>query len=470
MTFWRTLEDWWKRNTENWIKIALLLILVLAAFLRFYRLDAQSLWADEGNSVSLSGRSLDLITAGAAHDIHPPLYYYLLHFWMRVFGNSEFSVRALSALLGTTLVYLTYLLGRRLSRPPSIPPQPWGGGYFPIKEDSDTMQKEVVIIDAVRSPVGRHNGVLSSVRPDDLLAKVLKALMERTGVDPALVEDVYSGCGNQAGEDNRDVARMSLLLAGFPMEVSGITVNRNCSSALDAVNLAAKSIIVGEADIFIGAGVECMSRAPWSMPKPERPQPVGHPKIWDTTIGWRYNNPKLDALYPIISLGETAENIADEMGISREEQDAFALESHRRAVEAIKAGKFKDEIVPIEVPQRKGPPKIVDTDEHPRYKIVDGEYVLATSMELLARLRPVFRKGGTVTAGNSSGINDGAAALLLMSADKASELGAEADGTLGRLGRGGRGPWRDGLWGRCRPPRNSSNGWALLWTTSASSN
>jgi len=285
------------------------------------------------------------------------------------------------------------------------------------------MQKEVVIIDAVRSPVGKHSGALSSVRPDDLLAEVLKALMERIGVDPALVEDVYAGCGNQAGEDNRDVARMSLLLAGFPKEVSGITVNRNCSSALDAVNLAAKSIIAGEGDVFIGAGVECMSRAPWSMPKPERPQPVGHPKIWDTTIGWRYNNPKLDALYPIISLGETAENIADEMGITREEQDAFALESHRRAVEAIKAGKFKDEIVPIEVPQRKGPPKIVDTDEHPRYKIVDGEYVLATSMELLARLRPVFRKGGTVTAGNSSGINDGAAALLLMSADKARELG-----------------------------------------------
>ncbi len=285
------------------------------------------------------------------------------------------------------------------------------------------MQSEVVIIDAVRSPVGKHNGGLSSVRPDDLLAEVFKALMERTGVDPALVEDVYSGCGNQAGEDNRDVARMSLLLAGFPMEVSGITVNRNCSSALDAVNLAAKSIIAGEGDVFIGAGVECMSRAPWSMPKPERPQPVGHPKIWDTTVGWRYNNPRMDALYPIISLGETAENIADDLGITREEQDAFALESHRRAVEAIKAGKFKDEIVPIEVPQRKGPPKIVDTDEHPRYKIVDGEYVLATSMELLARLRPAFRKGGTVTAGNSSGINDGAAALLLMRADKASELG-----------------------------------------------
>ena len=285
------------------------------------------------------------------------------------------------------------------------------------------MHKEVVIIDAVRSPIGRHNGGLSSVRPDDLLAEVLIALMERTGVDPALVEDVYAGCGNQAGEDNRDVARMSALLAGFPIEVSGVTVNRNCASGLEAVNLAAKSIIAGEADVFIGAGVECMSRAPWSMPKPERPQPVGHPKIWDTTVGWRYNNPKLDAMYPIISLGETAENIAEEMRITREEQDALALESHRRAVEAIKAGRFKDEIVPIEVPQRKGPPRIVDTDEHPRYRIVDGEYVLDTSMEQLARLRPAFRKGGTVTAGNSSGINDGAAALLLMSADKASELG-----------------------------------------------
>jgi acetyl-CoA acetyltransferase family protein len=283
--------------------------------------------------------------------------------------------------------------------------------------------REVVIVDAVRSPIGKHAGALSSVRPDDLLAEVLKALMERTGVDPALVEDVYAGCGNQAGEDNRDVARMSALLAGFPVEVSGVTVNRNCSSGLEAVNLAAKSILVGEADIFIGAGVESMSRAPWSMPKPERPQPVGHPQIWDTTVGWRYNNPKLDAMYPIISLGETAENIAEEMGITREEQDAFALESHRRAVAAINAGKFKDEIVPIEVPQRKGPPKIVDTDEHPRYKIVDGQYVLNTSMEALSRLPPVFRKGGTVTAGNSSGINDGAAALLLMTPEKAKELG-----------------------------------------------
>jgi acetyl-CoA acetyltransferase family protein len=283
--------------------------------------------------------------------------------------------------------------------------------------------KEAVIVDAVRSPIGRHNGGLSSVRPDDLLADVLMALMERSGVEAASVEDVYAGCGNQAGEDNRDVARMAALLAGFPVEVSGITVNRNCSSGLEAVNLAAKSIIVGEGDVFVGAGVESMSRAPWSLPKPERPQPVGHPQIWDTTVGWRYHNPRMEALYPIISLGETAENIAEEMAITREDQDAFALESHRRAVAAINAGWFKDEIVPIEVAQRKGPPRIVDTDEHPRYNVVAGECVLDTSLEQLARLRPAFRQGGTVTAGNSSGINDGAAALLLLSAEKARELG-----------------------------------------------
>jgi acetyl-CoA acetyltransferase family protein len=283
--------------------------------------------------------------------------------------------------------------------------------------------RNVVIIDAVRSPIGRHNGALSSVRPDDLLADVLKALIARTGLNPALVEDVYAGCGNQAGEDNRDVARMSALLAGFPAEVSGLTVNRNCASGLEAVNLAARSILAGEGDIFVAAGVESMSRAPWSMPKPERPQPMGHPQIWDTTVGWRYNNPRMEAMYPIVSLGETAENIAQEMGISREEQDLFSLESQRRVVAALNAGRFKDEIVPIMVPQRKGPPLLVDTDEHPRFKIVDGQYVLDTSMEQLARLRPAFRAVGTVTAGNSSGINDGAAALLMMSADKAQELG-----------------------------------------------
>jgi acetyl-CoA acetyltransferase family protein len=283
--------------------------------------------------------------------------------------------------------------------------------------------KEVVIIDGVRSPIGKHNGALSSVRPDDLLAEVFKGLVERVGIDPALIEDVYAGCGNQAGEDNRDVARHAALLAGFPVEVAGVTINRNCASALEAVNLATKSIIVGEGDIYIGGGVESMSRAPWSLPKPERPQPVGHPKIWDTTVGWRYPNPKMDALYPIISLGETAENIAEEMEITREEQDAFSVESHRRAVAALNEGKFNDEIIPIPVPQRKGDPMLMDTDEHPRYRRENGHFVLDTDLAQLGKLRPAFRKGGTVTAGSSSGINDGAAALLVMSRNKADELG-----------------------------------------------
>jgi acetyl-CoA acetyltransferase family protein len=282
--------------------------------------------------------------------------------------------------------------------------------------------REVVIIDGVRTPIGAYGGGLASVRPDDLLAETFKALMARAGVDPALLDDVYAGCGNQAGEDNRDVARMSALLAGFPVSVPGVTINRNCSSALEAVNLAAKSIIAGEGDIYIGSGVESMSRAPWSMPKPERVPAFGHPTMYDTTVGWRYPNSKLDAMYPIISLGETAENIAEEMEISRREQDAFALESHRRAVEAINAGRFANEIVPIEVAQRKGPPLIVDTDEHPRYIKENGQFRLATSMEKLSGLAPAFRKDGTVTAGNASGINDGAAALLLMSREKADAL------------------------------------------------
>ncbi len=283
--------------------------------------------------------------------------------------------------------------------------------------------KNVVIVDGVRSPIGKFGGGLSSVRPDDLLADVYRALMERTGVDAALLDDVYAGCGNQAGEDNRDVARMSLLLAGFPVEVAGVTVNRNCASALEAVNQAAKAIIAGEGDVFIGSGVESMSRAPWSMPKPERVPAFGDPKMFDTTVGWRYPNPRMDTAYPIISLGETAENIADEMQISREEQDALALESHRRAISAIDQGLFADEIVPIEVPRRKGEPIVVEIDEHPRYRVEDGRYELATTIDDLAKLRPAFRKGGTVTAGNSSGINDGAAALLLMSAEKAAKQG-----------------------------------------------
>jgi acetyl-CoA acetyltransferase family protein len=283
--------------------------------------------------------------------------------------------------------------------------------------------KEVVIIDGVRSPVGRHNGGLSGVRPDDLLAEVLKGLVGRVGIDPAIIDDVYAGCGNQAGEDNRDVARMAVLLAGWPVEVPGVTVNRNCSSALEAVNQAAKAIACVEGDVFVGAGVECMSRAPWAIPKPDRPRPVGHWTIWDTTVGWRFNNPRLDALYPIVSLGETAENIADDLAISREEQDAFALESHRRAVEALNQGRFKEEIVPIRVSQPKRDPVLLDTDEHPRYRMEEGAFVLDTGLEKLGRLNPAFRAGGTVTAGNSSGINDGAAALLLMSHDKAEELG-----------------------------------------------
>lgn len=282
--------------------------------------------------------------------------------------------------------------------------------------------RDVVILDAVRSPVGKVGGALSSVRPDDLLAHILKTLMERTNVNPGLVEDVYAGCANQAGEDNRNVARMALLLAGFPADTGGVTVNRLCSSGLEAINQAAKAIIAEEGDIFIGAGVESMSRAPWVIRKPEKAHPVGHPEIYDTTLGWRFPNPKLDAMYPLISLGETAENIADEMGISRKEQDAFALESQRRAVTAINEGKFRDEIVPVAVPQRKGDPILVDTDEFPRYRIEDGKAVLNTDMERLAKLRPAFRKGGMVTAGNSSGINDGAAAVLVMNAAKAREL------------------------------------------------
>ena len=283
--------------------------------------------------------------------------------------------------------------------------------------------KEVVIVDGVRSPIGKFGGGLSKVRPDDLLADVLSGLIDRAGIDPALLDDVYAGCGNQGGEDNRDVARMSTLLAGFPVQVPGVTVNRNCASALEAVNQAAKAIISDEGDVFIGSGVESMSRAPWAMAKPERTPAMGNPKMWDTTVGWRFNNPKMDAMYPIISLGETAENIAQEMQISREEQDAFAVESHRRAVDAINTGKFASEIVPISVPQRKGDPIIIDTDEHPRCKR-DGEgYVLTTDVDDMARLRPAFTKDGTVTAGNSSGVNDGAAAVLIMSKEKAEELG-----------------------------------------------
>jgi 3-oxoadipyl-CoA thiolase len=280
---------------------------------------------------------------------------------------------------------------------------------------------EAVILDAVRTPVGSYGGALSQVRPDDLAALVLKALVERTGIDPRRIEEVIMGCANQAGEDNRNVARMALLLAGFPIEVAGITVNRLCASGLDAIIQAHRAISVGEGDVYIAGGVESMTRAPFVMNKSQSPFDRSV-QIYDTTIGWRFPNPKMEALFPLESMGETAENVYNQTHISRERQDAFALESQRRAVAAINAGRFQEEIVAVPVPQRKGEPIIVDTDDHPRMKWVNGEYALTTSAEALARLKPAFRAGGTVTAGNASGINDGAAAVLLTSAERATEL------------------------------------------------
>lgn len=283
--------------------------------------------------------------------------------------------------------------------------------------------KEVVIVDAVRSPIGNVGGSLASIRPDDLLADILKALVNRTGIDPALISDVYAGCGNQAGEDNRNVARMATLLAGLPATVPGVTVNRNCSSGLEAINQAAKAIIAGEGDIFIGCGVESMSRAPLVMPRPSLLPKIGHRPIYDSTVGWRFDNPEMNKLYPILSLGETAERVADNYKISQLEQDEFSLQSQERAINAINEGSFKDEIIEVSVSQRKGDPIIFDTDEYPRYRQENGKLILNTSIEKLSDLKPAFRKGGTVTAGNSSGINDGAAAILMMSKERSEELG-----------------------------------------------
>lgn len=275
---------------------------------------------------------------------------------------------------------------------------------------------DVVIIDAVRTPIGALGGALAAVRPDDLAAHVLRSLLARTDLDPALVEEVYLGCANQAGEDNRNVARMALLLAGLPVSTAGVTVNRLCASGLNAVNQAARAIRAGEGDIFIAGGVESMSRAPYSLPKAEQSFAFGNQTAWDTALGWRYPNPKMVDLYGIDAMGETAENVAEQTGITREEQDAFAVQSHRRAIAAIDSGRFDAEIVPVPVPQRKGDPILVAVDERPRRD---------TSMESLARLRAAFRKNGSVTAGNSSGLNDGAAALLLMSAERAAQLGCK---------------------------------------------
>jgi 3-oxoadipyl-CoA thiolase len=274
---------------------------------------------------------------------------------------------------------------------------------------------EAVIIDAIRTPIGALGGSLAAVRPDDLAAHVLRALVERTGIDPALVEEVYMGCANQAGEDNRNVARMALLLAGIPVHVPGVTFNRLCASGLAAVNNAARAIRAGDGDIYIAGGVEVMSRAPYSIPKAEQPYAFGNLTAWDTALGWRYPNPKMQELYGTEAMGETAENINEQKPhLTREMQDAFSVESHRRAIAAIDAGKFAEEITPVPVPQRKGDPVMAAVDERPRRD---------TSLESLSRLKPAFRKNGTVTAGNSSGLNDGAAALLLMSDSKAQELG-----------------------------------------------
>lgn len=272
-----------------------------------------------------------------------------------------------------------------------------------------------VIIDAIRTPIGALGGCLAPVRPDDLAAHVLKAIIARNNLDPALIEEVYLGCANQAGEDNRNVARMASLLAGIPVEVAAVTFNRLCASGLNAINQAARAIRAGEGDVFIAGGVESMSRAPYSVPKAEQPFAFGNLTAWDTALGWRYPNPKMQELYGTESMGETAENIAQMMPeITRQQQDEFALASHRRAIAAIDSGKFAEEIIPVSIPQRKGDPIVVDTDERPRRD---------TTMESLARLRPAFRKEGTVTAGNSSGLNDGAAAVLMMSAEKAAVLG-----------------------------------------------
>jgi len=274
---------------------------------------------------------------------------------------------------------------------------------------------EAVIIDGIRTPIGALGGILASVRPDDLAALVIKEIIQRNQLDPALVEEVFLGCANQAGEDNRNVARMAALLAGLPVEVAGVTVNRLCASGLNATNQAARAIKAGEGDVYVAGGVESMSRAPYSIPKAETGFSFGNLTAWDTALGWRYPNPIMKEKYGTESMGETAENIAAERPhITREKQDTFALRSHQCAIAAIDSGRFAQEIVPVRVPQKKGEPKVVNTDERPRRD---------TTMESLAKLKPAFKKeGGTVTAGNSSGLNDGAAALLIMSEEKANAL------------------------------------------------
>jgi 3-oxoadipyl-CoA thiolase len=269
-----------------------------------------------------------------------------------------------------------------------------------------------VVLSAVRTPVGRYGGALAEERPDDLAALVIAEAVARAGVPPDEIEDVWFGAANQAGEDNRNVARMAALLAGLPESVAGVTVNRLCASGLSAVVGACHAVAAGDGDLFVAGGVESMSRAPLVMPKSETPFGRGNRTLWDTTLGWRFPNPRMEAMFPLESMGETGENVAERYGVSREEQDAFALRSQRRWAEAFEAGRFDDELVAVGE---------VERDEHPRPD---------TSSEKLASLPPVFREGGTVTAGNSSGINDGAAALVVASEEKARSLRVEPFGTF----------------------------------------
>ena len=299
------------------------------------------------------------------------------------------------------------------------------------------MPRKVAIVAAIRTPIGRHGGALSSVRPDDLAAYVIRAAVARAGIDPALIEDVYFGATNQAGEDNRNVARMAALLAGLPATVPGATVNRLCASGLEAVNIAARMIESGAGDIMIAGGVESMSRAPYVLSKSE--QAFGREQqMFDSTIGWRFVNPRLAAMYPPISLGETAENVARAHGVSRADQDEFALASQQKWAAAHAAGRFRDEIAPVEIPQGKNPPINFDTDEHPRPD---------TTLVKLSALKPAFSKAAdaTVTAGNSSGINDGAAALVLVEASRAAALGLKPIAFVGACASAGVDPAHMGL-------------------------
>jgi 3-oxoadipyl-CoA thiolase len=269
-----------------------------------------------------------------------------------------------------------------------------------------------VVLSAVRTPIGRYGGALSAVRPDDLAGFAIAAAVERAGVDGAAVDDVYFGCANQAGEDNRNVARMACLLAGLPDTVAGVTLNRLCASGLSAVISASHAVLAGDADVVVAGGVESMSRAPLVMAKPDAAFPRGNQTVWDTTLGWRFPNPRLEEMFPLESMGETGENVAERWGVSREDQDAFAARSQERWAKANAAGRFDDELVPVGE---------VVVDEHPRPE---------TTAEVLGKLRAAFRSDGTVTAGNASGLNDGAAALVIASEERARELGVEPLGAF----------------------------------------